>query len=294
VNFCSRAAQAGENPLPGSAARGAAYVLLPVGKQLWGERELNRTWASPAELEAMRQARRDGGVVTRLYNPPRDPLAGEAAVLVYPGPDAGGRTAEALEGLLAAFHGRWPVDATGARRLAICTQGTRDRCCAKWGFAVYQAARRLHQAGASAFEPLECSHLGGDRFAATGVFFPSGSMYGHLDSIDLAAVAAAEAAGALAPGPYRGRVYESELTQVVRAGLARDGHGADARAPIEILTPTPLDGEVEVALAADGRRFSVGLASIETRFFSSCEALEEGKASRARRLVYVGARALQA
>src|SRR5690606_222714 len=136
--------------------------------------------------------------------------------------------------LLAAFAGRWSLDASGDPRLAICTHGTRDRCCAKFGFAAYQAARGLFEAGRSPFAPIECSDLGGDRFAATGVVSPSGSMYAHLDSMDLAALGAEEAAGRLDPTHYRGRVFEPPLAQVVRAGLARAGLVNDAAGPLAV------------------------------------------------------------
>jgi hypothetical protein len=289
VIFCSREAQAHQGVHPGTGPRGAAYVFLPVRKQLWGDKELNGDWASPEEVQAIQIARR-AGVVTRLYNPSPPPDAAGAKILVHRADPS--LASEALEAVLGRFSQRWGLDYAGAPRLAICTHGTRDRCCAKWGFAVYREALRLFEAGASVFEPMECSHLGGDRYAATGIFFPSGSMYGHLDGLDLEALCAAETAQTLVPGHYRGRVFESELTQVVRAGLARDGISTHATAPIRVLNPEAAPGEVRVALDADGRSWVVSLAMEETRFYGSCAAAERGKLSRRRSLVYAGARPL--
>jgi hypothetical protein len=282
VNFCSRASQLSGAAVAGTGVFGQSYVFLPVPKQAWGRSEMNAAWASPEELSLLKRTRRSG-VVTRLYHP-RDP---SDALLVYRG--SCGST-EALGHLLAGFSERWRIDEQQAPRLAVCTQGTRDRCCAKWGFAVYRQARALFDAGRSAFEPLECSHLGGDRFAATGVFLPSGSMYAHLDHTDLEAVATAEAAGAIAAGDhYRGRVFDDELIQIVRAGLARDGVAADATARIAILDPEhPEAGRVRVRLS-DSRTFDVGLGAEEARFYASCSAMDAGKLARARRVVYAGA-----
>ena len=283
MNFCSRAALAGEARLAGTGVRGDAYVFLPVAKQLWGASEMNHGWASEAELDAVRRARR-GGVVTRLYDP--RPQASPPEVLVHEAP--GAAPADELVALLALFGRRWAVEETPAPRFAVCTHGTRDRCCAKWGFAVYREALRLFREGRSPFQPVECSHLGGDRYAATGVFFPSGGMYGHLEVADVEAVTAAEAADTLLPAKYRGRVFEAEAAQVVRAGLARDGLATGATTPLAMEQTRA--GELRVETSAGA--FAVSLATEETRFYPSCAAMDRGRLSRSRRLVYAGARRL--
>jgi hypothetical protein len=278
VKFCSRASIAAHEPFAGTGVRGDAYVFLPVPKASWREQELNRRWAAPAELQAIREARA-AGIVTRLYNPP--PVADGAeppAILVHVGP-AGAPAG--LEPLLAAFGGRWPRDLSGRPRLAICTQGTRDRCCAKWGFAAFQAARRLFEAGRSPFAPIESSHLGGDRFAATGVFFPSGSMYAHLDAVDLAALCGSEAAGRLEPAAYRGRVYDPQLAQLARAALAAHGMFNDAAAPIAVERRAPDEAEAR----AGGRRYRLRLRAREVEFFGDCAHLAVERLSRGRRMV---------
>jgi hypothetical protein len=185
----------------------------------------------------------------------------------------------------------WTTESAARPRLVVCTQGTRDRCCAKWGFGVYREASRLWREGRFPFQPLECSHLGGDRYAATGIFFPSGGMYGHLDRADLEGLGEAEAEGRIVPGQYRGRVFESELTQIVRAGLARDGLGVGATSPLEILDPEAAPGPLTVAAAA-GSLFRVSLATIESDFYGGCDALAQARVSHARRTVYAGAQSV--
>jgi hypothetical protein len=277
--------------MPGTGVRGAVYVFLPVRKQLWGDSEFNDGWASPALLTAVRTARK-AGVVTRLYNPSPGGDAEGGQVLVQRSPRAGAGADPALEALLAQAPAHWTVEESGAPLMAICTHGTRDRCCAKWGFAVYREAARLHGAGLSPFRPIECSHLGGDRFAATGIVFPSGSMYGHLDRADLLALAAAETAGEIVVAHYRGRVFESEMTQIVRAGLARDGHAVRAASALKLLNPDAAPGEVEVSAEDGARRFAVMIGTAQTAFYGSCTALAEERPSKVRRLVYQGARLL--
>jgi hypothetical protein len=281
VSFCSRLSRAANEPFAGTGVQARTYVFLPVPKRNWQDREMNRLWASAEELEAIRLARQ-AGVVTRLYNPPTDD---SAAVLVH---SEAGREVGGLAALLAVFGGRWRIDVAADARLAICTHGTRDRCCAKFGFAAYQAARRLYESGRSAFAPIECSHLGGDRFAATGIFFPSGSMYAHLDEVDLAALCATEAEGRLDPAHYRGRVFEPPLTQVVRAGLAGAGLMNDSTSPMVV---TEAAGEVQAQV--DMQRYHVRLRVAEVDFFGSCSAVTAAKSSRGRRRVFDSATRLE-
>jgi len=280
MNFCSRASLAADERFAGTGVRGEAYVFLPVPKRLWRDKEMNRAWASAEELETLRAARR-AGVVTRLY----DTDGEDEAALVY---TRDGVASDQVRALLSVVARRWRLDEARKPRLAICTHGTRDRCCAKWGFAAYRAARELFDAQASVFEPLQCSHLGGDRFAATGIFFPSGDMYAHLDDLDLAALAAAEAAGRLEPDHYRGRVFDAQLVQVVRAGLAKIGLLNDATAPL-VLGP---HAGPELEAECGGRRFHVRLDTAKVQFYGSCEDIDTGRTSTTRRTFVAAAEEL--
>ena len=58
----------------------------------------------------------------------------------------------------------------------VCTHGKRDKCCAKFGIPIYKTISTL--AGESSV--WQCSHVGGDRFAANVVCFPDGIFYGHV------------------------------------------------------------------------------------------------------------------
>lgn len=58
----------------------------------------------------------------------------------------------------------------------VCTHGKRDKCCAKFGIPIYKTICTL--VGESS--AWQCSHVGGDRFAANVVCFPDGIFYGHM------------------------------------------------------------------------------------------------------------------
>ncbi|NDJ34883.1 MAG: hypothetical protein GYB64_09460 [Chloroflexi bacterium] len=97
--------------------------------------------------------------------------------------------------------------------LAVCTNGKRDACCAKFGVRV---AQQLHEDGR--LPVWQTTHVTGHRWAATGVLFPHGIYYGRMDDDPLAVVEAAHA-GEIAPDLYRGRSFHPKPVQVADALL---------------------------------------------------------------------------
>lgn len=83
--------------------------------------------------------------------------------------------------------------------VAVCTHGRHDRCCADNGRPV---ARRLRQAGVDVWE---CSHVGGDRFAANVVSFPHGLFHGRVTPASALPLVHAYADGRIHPAGFRGR-----------------------------------------------------------------------------------------
>jgi len=82
----------------------------------------------------------------------------------------------------------------------VCTHGTHDRCCAKFGFPTYLSLVQRQP---------ECvwqsSHVGGDRFAANVVCLPDGVYYGHVQPADHEAFLETTAARRLHLARWRGR-----------------------------------------------------------------------------------------
>lgn len=75
-----------------------------------------------------------------------------------------------------------PPAATTARDILVCTHGTNDKCCAKYGVAFYrEALRKVADLALPNVRVWQCSHLGGHRFAPTIIDFPEGRFYGALD-----------------------------------------------------------------------------------------------------------------
>jgi hypothetical protein len=90
----------------------------------------------------------------------------------------------------------------------VCTHGVHDKCCAKYGWPIYREMRRL--AGDAVWQ---CSHIGGDRFAANVACFPHGVFYGRVEERDMAAIIAATRAGRIHFERYRGLSYYGFVVQ---------------------------------------------------------------------------------
>lgn len=81
----------------------------------------------------------------------------------------------------------------------VCTHGRHDACCAVRG-------RPVAAALASAYpeRTWECSHIGGDRFAANVVVLPHGLFYGHVPPTRALELARQYDEGAVVPDLLRG------------------------------------------------------------------------------------------
>lgn len=68
------------------------------------------------------------------------------------------------------------------RELLVCTHGSRDSCCGKYGIPLYDVLRKV--ALPCFGQPLrvwQVSHIGGHRLAGTMLDFPHGHYWGHLN-----------------------------------------------------------------------------------------------------------------
>jgi hypothetical protein len=94
----------------------------------------------------------------------------------------------------------------------VCTHGRRDKCCAKFGFGVYNALRETEREAV-----WQSSHVGGDRFAANVVCFPHGLFYAHADDGAARHAAAEYRAGRVVNEKFRGRACYSHVVQAAES-----------------------------------------------------------------------------
>lgn len=108
----------------------------------------------------------------------------------------------------------------------VCTHGKRDKCCAKWGFPMYKSlVDSLHEG----FEVFECTHVGGDRFAANVIWLPYGHCFGHTQ-LNPEHFAQQLNRGRIALNHYRGCSALPSPAQYLD-GVVRTGAGNDSPRP---------------------------------------------------------------
>lgn len=132
--------------------------------------------------------------------------------------------------------------------LLVCAHGRRDVCCAVHGRSL---AGELAAADADVWE---CTHLGGHRFAPTGLVLPTGYTYGRLDTGNALAALKAAAGGAVDPWNCRGHAGLEPAQQVAELAVREHTGIGD----VDALLVEPVDGPGAVVVRTrDGRRWSV-------------------------------------
>lgn len=138
-------------------------------------------------------------------------------------------------------------------RLAlVCTNGKHDQCCANRGRPVTRYLRDTRWGA----EVWECSHIGGDRFAANLLVLPDSLYFGRMEPADAETILDEHAEGRIALDWFRGRstlrFAEQAAEHAVRTGLGITGTDDVAIAPGQDAARIRVDvagiGPVDVAL----------------------------------------------
>lgn len=157
----------------------------------------------------------------------------------------------------------------------VCTHGKHDKCCAKFGFAVYCA---LHEAMPE--DAWECSHVGGDRFAANVVCFPEGIYFGHVSPAASLTATAEYLLGRIVLESYRGRCCYSRPAQIAEYVIRRETglHGIGDLRLLNAAELSPGDWRVVFAEPAAARIHEVDfrLRKSSARHLLTCNAAELG------------------
>lgn len=129
--------------------------------------------------------------------------------------------------------------------VAICAHGKHDRCCAVRGRSACTAIATRYPE-----YTWECSHLGGDRFAATMLVLPEGLCYGRVDSTDSADLVRLYLEGRLDNRFLRGRTSLPHAVQAAQY-FAREAYGDDRIASLSPLTVERGEGGIHVVLRGE-------------------------------------------
>jgi hypothetical protein len=244
---CSFAADLRGDPLTGTAAPATGFLLIEQPGP-WGRLALTGSRLDPrvgsrvsalavaAGLRALliRRPGRPGPVPRRRY----------AVVDSRPGREAIRWGDFAADDELLDI----PLDGGGAAAsydpiYLVCTHGRHDTCCAMRGRPVAAALAAVRPE-----QTWECSHVGGDRFAANLVALPHGLYYGRVDQDNVGEVVEAYERGEVVPGLLRGRARWLPAAQAAQQH-ARERYGDASIGAFEPAGTIPLgDGRWQVRL----------------------------------------------
>ncbi|ADB29348.1 Sucraseferredoxin family protein [Kribbella flavida DSM 17836] len=162
------------------------------------------------------------------------------------------------EHLLKVLSGADPGTPTTDPIYLVCTHGRHDACCAVRG---RPAAAAL--AAAYPDRTWECSHIGGDRFAANLVFLPHSLFYGHVPPAEAVRLAQAYDEGHIVPAYYRGSGAHLPAVQAAQHFARTAGHSLSVNAlhPVHLTEPTPNHWRISLAAnSAENRTSPTGSA----------------------------------
>jgi hypothetical protein len=202
---CSAAARAAADDPAGSATDFDSFLLL-TSPGAWGrtaaEDAVHRYLDEPAATRVLAA----GPLRPFAIRPPSRSGAGPDGLPAYLGRVGGPMhrldSPPGVEEISTVVDGGSPASGIAVDRplIAVCTNGSRDRCCAVAGRPIVTALAAVHGAAVT-----EISHIGGHRYAGTLLVLPTGYSYGFLDPATARAVAADAFDGLVHPAGLRGR-----------------------------------------------------------------------------------------
>src|SRR3954463_14260709 len=233
---CSDQSLSRADPMYGTASAGSSWVLLELAGA-WGHSAFlqSPTVIDPAVGRAVvRRFETAKMRIAAIRRPGRRPATPRWRWFVadsVPGSEAlyGGEVSDPRDYLDIALDGSDGTLSTDPV-VAICAHGKHDQCCAVRGRSACKAIAERYPE-----YTWECSHLGGDRFAATMLVLPEGLCYGRVDSTDSANLVRLYLEGRLDNRFLRGRTSLPHAVQAAQY-FAREANGDD-----RIASLAPLD-----------------------------------------------------
>jgi hypothetical protein len=200
---CAPASERRGDPLLATAAPATRFVLVEQ-PGAWGRNALRDSRiAAPVLARLLERCHAADARLLLVRRAHRDPTPSRAFAVAdaRPGREAiaWGRFAEDAE-LADIDPTRFPAAPSASPVFLVCTHGRRDACCAARGWPVAVAL-----GDAFPEQTWQCSHVGGDRFAANVVALPHGIYYGRVAPSAAAALAQRHVEGRVTLSSFRGR-----------------------------------------------------------------------------------------
>ncbi len=137
----------------------------------------------------------------------------------------------------------------------VCTNGTRDQCCATAGRPLLATLLESRAEAAERDRLWECSHIGGHRFAPVMLSLPTAAVHGRLGPAEAELVIERSSRGQILLDSYRGRTALPPPFQVAAIEVRTD-YGIEDVEDLDVLRvvgdkAVPLSPGVELSGDAD-------------------------------------------
>ncbi|PPS41242.1 sucrase ferredoxin [Chroococcidiopsis sp. TS-821] len=116
------------------------------------------------------------------------------------------------------FWEKYRQQTQNIREILVCTHGNIDVACARFGTPIYEKLRKEF-ATPENLRVWRCSHFGGHQFAPTLIDFPTGQVWGHLESQILPALVLRNSPVIELRRFYRGWTGLTKFEQIVEREL---------------------------------------------------------------------------
>ncbi len=211
--FCTDLCQERGEPLAGTGDAPTRALLLAWPRGKWRVPRWESADMSPELSAAIYDAAMSGlyvGLVDKVESADALPMLHAQPENVFANFDAEADLIAAIRDYAAGhmFAGTQDTRLT----IVCCTDSRRDACCARYGFSTYKAL--VAAADPARFNIVQCTHIGGCRFAASLVVLPQRQRYGRMTAEHAPAFLAALAKGELYLPTYKGRSDRPEPAQV--------------------------------------------------------------------------------
>jgi len=160
-----------------------------------------------------------------------------------------------------------PLDGSAGRRDAaplylVCAHSKHDTCCALRGRPV--AAALAEQRPGKVWE---CSHIGGERFAANVLMLPSGLVYGRVLPFAAPEFVAAAESGEVIGALLRGRIGFVPVAQAALA-FGYEHLGIRRAAALRVITASPVAATVSTRTDTSSRPCGPAMRTTDTPPFT--------------------------
>lgn len=196
TNFCSDDSRKVGEDIVGTATNNQTYVLIECPPP-WNSDAFSSRWV-PDNLRLLVKEAKQAKLPIRFQLIANDlsHKVDSTTLLIYHQEEGGGKgyskrefkledieqAAATIKKWLWGKNLKYEIDATTTRDILVCTHGSHDKCCARYGNPFYfHAKETISSLDLDNVRIWKSSHFGGHRFAPTMIDLPEGRYYGNLD-----------------------------------------------------------------------------------------------------------------